>query len=93
MHDKNKDIEVFDIACPKFVPIVESNQSDTKEAEDVVRETLRPLEGTEVDTVILGCTHYPLLRQTIQKVVGDGVTLIDSGAETVSSVSAFTRLL
>ena len=45
MHDKNKDIEVFDIACPKFVPIVESNQSDTKEAEEVVRETLRPLEG------------------------------------------------
>ena len=88
MHDKNKDIEVFDIACPKFVPIVESNQSDTKEAEEVVRETLRPLEGTEVDTVILGCTHYPLLRQTIQKVVGADVTLIDSGAETVSSVSA-----
>ena len=88
MHDKNKDIEVFDIACPKFVPIVESNQSDTTEAEEVVRETLRPLEGTEVDTVILGCTHYPLLRQTIQKVVGDRVTLIDSGAETVSSVSA-----
>ena len=88
MHDKNKDIEVFDIACPKFVPIVESNQSDTTEAEEVVRETLRPLEGTAVDTVILGCTHYPLLRQTIQKVVGDGVTLIDSGAETVSSVSA-----
>jgi len=88
MHDKNKDIEVFDIACPKFVPIVESNQSDTTEAEEVVRETLRPLEGTEVDTVILGCTHYPLLRQTIQKVVGDSVTLIDSGAETVSSVSA-----
>ena len=54
----------------------------------MVRETLRPLEGTGVDTVILGCTHYPLLRQTIQKVVGDGVTLIDSGAETVSSVSA-----
>ena len=80
MHDKNKDIEVFDIACPKFVPIVESNQSDTTEAEEVVRETLRPLEGTAVDTVILGCTHYPLLRQTIQKVVGDSVTLIDSGA-------------
>ncbi len=54
----------------------------------MVRETLRPLEGRAVDTVILGCTHYPLLRQTIQKVVGDGVTLIDSGAETVSSVSA-----
>ena len=88
MHDKNKDIEVFDIACPKFVLIVERNQSDTKEAEEVVRETLRPLEGTKVDTVILGCTHYPLLRQTIQKVVGANVTLIDSGAETVSSVSA-----
>ena len=88
MHDKNKNIQVFDIACPNFVPLVENNQSDTPEAWEIVNETLKPLEGTNVDTVILGCTHYPLLRKTIQKVVGDQVSLIDSGAETVSSVSA-----
>ena len=88
MHDKNKNIQVFDIACPNFVPLVENNQSDTPEAWEIVNETLKPLEGTNVDTVILGCTHYPLLRKTIQKVVGDQVSLIDSGAETVSTVSA-----
>ena len=88
MHDKNKNIQVFDIACPSFVPLVENNQSDTSEAWEIVNETLKPLEGTNVDTVILGCTHYPLLRKTIQKVVGNQVSLIDSGAETVSSVSA-----
>ncbi|WP_298730351.1 glutamate racemase [uncultured Granulicatella sp.] len=88
MHDKNKNIQVFDIACPNFVPLVENNQSDTPEAWEIVNETLKPLEGTNVDTVILGCTHYPLLRKTIQKVVGNQVSLIDSGAETVSSVSA-----
>ena len=88
MHDKNKNIQVFDIACPSFVPLVENNQSDTPEAWEIVNETLKPLEGTNVDTVILGCTHYPLLRKTIQKVVGNQVSLIDSGAETVSSVSA-----
>ncbi len=55
-------------------------------------ETLAPLTTKKIDTLILGCTHYPLLRPIIQNVVGENVQLIDSGAETVGEVSYATRL-
>lgn len=54
----------------------------------MVAETLKQLKKQDVDTLVLGCTHYPLLRPLIQNVMGPGVTLIDSGAETVNDVSA-----
>lgn len=79
-------IEVTSMACPKFVPLVESNETTSSVAKKVVYETLAPLVG-QVDTLILGCTHYPLLRPIIQNVMGPGVKLIDSGAETVRDIS------
>ena len=88
LQKKNHELWVTSLECPKFVPLVESNQTDSPIAKKVVAQTLQPLMGKEFDTLILGCTHYPLLRQRIQAVVGPQVTLIDSGAETVSSVSA-----
>lgn len=78
---------VTSLACPKFVPIVESNEFHSSVAKKVVSETLNPLQLKKLDTLILGCTHYPLLRPLIQNVMGNQVTLIDSGAETVSEVS------
>ncbi|WP_306298346.1 glutamate racemase [Candidatus Enterococcus mansonii] len=75
------------LACPKFVPIVESNEFYSSVAKKIVSETLAPLQIKELDTLILGCTHYPLLRPLIQNVMGNQVKLIDSGAETVSEVS------
>lgn len=75
------------MACPKFVPIVESNEFNSSVAKKVVSETLSPLQLKKLDTLILGCTHYPLLRPLIQNVMGSQVKLIDSGAETVSEVS------
>lgn len=83
---KSPSIEVFSLACPKFVPIVESNEMNSSIAAKVVEESLQPLVG-KVDTLILGCTHYPLLRPLIQKVMGSDVKLIDSGAETVRDIS------
>ncbi|WP_434127649.1 aspartate/glutamate racemase family protein, partial [Enterococcus faecium] len=56
--------------------------ADTDEARRVVRETLAPLVGEELDTLILGCTHYPLLAPIIQEVMGNQVTLINSAEET-----------
>ena len=56
-------------------------------AKKIVAETLAPLTTKKIDTLILGCTHYPLLRPIIQNVVGENVQLIDSGAETVGEVS------
>lgn len=79
-------LTVSSLACPKFVPIVESNETSSSVAKKVVYETLRPLVG-QVDTLILGCTHYPLLRPIIQNVMGKDVKLIDSGAECVRDIS------
>ena len=85
--DKDQGISVISMSCPKFVPLVESNQYNGSIAKKVVAETLKPLLKESVDTLILGCTHYPLLTPLIQNVMGPCVTLIDSGAETVSEVS------
>lgn len=87
MKSKNPNIQVSSLACPKFVPVVESNQYLAPIAKKVVFESLQGLKATNIDTLILGCTHYPLLKPVIQNFVGDKVTLIDSGAETVSEVS------
>ncbi|GFH40011.1 glutamate racemase [Lactococcus insecticola] len=79
-------LAVTSLACPKFVPIVESNETSSSVAKKIVYETLKPLVG-RVDTLILGCTHYPLLRPIIQNVMGQDVKLIDSGAECVRDIS------
>lgn len=80
------DTQVESLACPKFAPIVESNNHQSSLAKKVVYETLRGLAG-QVDTVVLGCTHYPLLRPIIQHALGPGVRLIDSGAECARDIS------
>ncbi|MBM7642367.1 glutamate racemase [Streptococcus loxodontisalivarius] len=80
------DMTVTSLSCPKFAPIVESNEITSSVAKKIVYETLAPLKG-KVDTLVLGCTHYPLLSPIIQNVMGPEVKLIDSGAETVRDVS------
>jgi glutamate racemase len=69
--------EVFEQACPRFVPLVEGGASDGPEVEAAVAEYLRPLREAAVDTLIFGCTHYPFLRAPIARFMGEGVTLID----------------
>ncbi len=75
-------------ACPKFVPLVESSEYDGPIAEKVVHEALKPLLDQNLDTLILGCTHYPLLEPLIKKEMGDTVNVISSGGETAREVSA-----
>lgn len=87
IHQRAPHMTVTSLAAPKFVPVVESNQFNSPLAKQVVAETLAPLKKLTLDTLILGCTHYPLLRTTIQHYMGPQVTLIDSGAETVAEVS------
>lgn len=87
IHSKTPNTKVFSLACPKFVSIVESNEYHSALAKKVVAESLAPLKYQKLDTLILGCTHYPLLRPIIQNVVGSKVRLIDSGKETVGEVS------
>ena len=73
--------------CPLFVPLVEEGWFDHPAAELVAREYLEPLVGAGVDTLVLGCTHYPLLKPLLQRVMGPGVRLIDSGQETAGAVA------
>jgi glutamate racemase len=74
--------KVISKACPLFVPLVEEGKVNDLVAETVVREYLKPLLKEKIDTLLLGCTHYPLLKQTIAKVVGKKVKIVDSANET-----------
>ena len=77
------DAIVFSKACPLLVPIVEEGWQGESVARDIVSHYLSYFEDTEIDTLILGCTHYPLLNRVIQEVVGNEVTLVDS-AESIA---------
>lgn len=83
----NKSVYVKSLACPKFVPLVESGEYEGPLAKKVVAETLSPLKNHHLDTLILGCTHYPLLQPIIQNVMGEDVKVISSGEETAREVS------
>lgn len=77
---------VVQLACPRFVPLVESDEYEGEFARLMVKDTLSQIEGEEFDTAILGCTHYPLLQGFIEEVVGDGVKVLSSAQETAKDV-------
>ncbi|MED1469283.1 glutamate racemase [Bacillus salipaludis] len=78
-------------ACPKFVPLVESGEYDGAIAEKIVTQSLQPMLNLNLDTLILGCTHYPLLGPLIKKVMGPEVNVISSGDETAREISAILQ--
>ncbi len=84
-------VELFSQACPKFVDFVEAGDTTSSAVLAAAEEYLRPLKEQGMDTLILGCTHYPLLTGVIQYVIGDGVVLVSSAEPTANEV--FTRLL
>ncbi|MGK5553194.1 glutamate racemase [Actinomadura kijaniata] len=79
-------IELVSVACPRFVPFVEAGVTGGDEVMEVARGYLEPIVAAGCDTLILGCTHYPLLTGVISYVVGDGVTLVSSADETAKDV-------
>jgi glutamate racemase len=78
---------VIPVACPRLVPFIEADEPFGQELMDAVREYAAPLKEAEVDTVILGCTHYPLIKPVLQRVFGRGVTLVFSADETAREVA------
>jgi glutamate racemase len=74
------------VACPDLVPVIESGFPFDQQVVDTVRSYCAPLRAAEVDTVILGCTHYPLVAPMLQRILGRGVTLVTSGSGVVRSV-------
>ncbi len=81
-------LRVEQAACPLFVPLVEEGWFEHPATALVAGEYLRPLIAQRVDVLVLGCTHYPLLKPLLGQVMGDGVRLIDSADETASAVAA-----
>ena len=75
----NPKVKVFEQACPLFVPLAEEGWLDHKVTQLVAKEYLSELREKNIDSLVLGCTHYPILIDTIQKVIGKNVKLIDSG--------------
>lgn len=80
------DARVFGQPCPLFVPLVEEGWFDHPAAELIAREYLEPLRRAKVDVLVLGCTHYPLLKPLLARVMGPDVTLVDSAEETAKVV-------
>ncbi|OQP06370.1 glutamate racemase [Geobacillus sp. 46C-IIa] len=83
----NPHVRVESLACPKFVPLVESGDFEGEKAVAIVAESLAPLRPRPIDVLILGCTHYPLLAPLIRAYMGKKVKLICSGDETAREVS------
>ncbi|QMU95819.1 glutamate racemase [Microbacterium esteraromaticum] len=86
MLEVNERLRVFTAACPRFVEFVEAGITGTPEVLAVAEEYLAPLREAEVDTLVLGCTHYPFLRGAISYVMGQGVSLVSSDDETAADV-------
>lgn len=83
----HRGIQVWGVACPGFVEIVEQGDVGSPGTLDFVGRTLAPLVQADIDTLILGCTHYPLLADAIRHTLSPGVTLINSAAETARDIS------
>ena len=77
----DSEMETIERACPLFVPLVENGHFNTPVTKLVIEEYLTDIKNAGVDTLILGCTHYPLLAEAIGEFMGEGVTLISPGAE------------
>ena len=78
----NQDVTIYGKACPLFVPLVEEGLLQDPVTDEIARRYLTELIDIDIDTLILGCTHYPLIRSTLGKIVGDRVTLVNPAYET-----------
>jgi glutamate racemase len=83
----NSDVFITARACPLFVPLVEEGWTDHDATRLIAREYLAPLVAADIDTLVLGCTHYPLLKPLLREVLGPDVRLIDSAEETAAETA------
>lgn len=85
--DEAAGMHIVSKACPLFVPLVEEGETESEIARLIAEKYLTELRAEEIDTLVLGCTHYPLLKRTIAEVMGPSVTLVDS-AEAAAAETA-----
>lgn len=91
IHGYNPDIQVTQKACPLLVSLVEEGWTDDPVTDEVIRRYMDSLKKSGVDTLVLGCTHYPLLRKAIGRLVGDEVELVNPAYETAFSLRALLK--
>ena len=91
MHALDPNVRVYSQACPLFVPLVEEGWLDHEVTRLTAQEYLKPVMAENVDTLVLGCTHYPLIKPLLQDVVGPDIRLVDS-AITVAEQAARTLI-
>ena len=84
--------EVVQAACPLFVPLAEEGWTDEPETRSIAERYLAPLRGQQIETLILGCTHYPILSEVIQQTIGADVKLIDSGEAAAREAAELLRM-
>ncbi len=91
LQNLNPNLAVFSTSCPLFVPLVEEGWLEGEVPELAARRYLTPLRDAGIDTLILGCTHYPLLKPLLGQVLGNRISLIDSSEEIAAQVQAILR--
>jgi glutamate racemase len=89
INDVNSEVQVYSKACPLFVPLAEEGWANEEITRLTAQKYLKELVEKGVDTVVMGCTHYPLLRQCLQSVVGDEVKLVDPAYETAKAIKEY----
>src|SRR6185436_20581896 len=87
IHALDAGVQVVPVACPRLVTLIEGDDPFGEETVAAVREYAAPVKEAGCDTVVLGCTHYPLIRPILQRVLGRGVTLVFSAEETAREVA------
>lgn len=86
IHERDSEITVFGKACPLFVPLVEEGLLNDPVTVEIASRYLGELKSKDIDTLILGCTHYPLIRKTVGRIMGEEVTLVNPAYETAVSL-------
>ena len=91
IEELDSELEVFTEACPLFVPLIEEGWIEDSVTDSVIARYLEKMLRHDVDTLVLGCTHYPLLRAAIQRFVGPKITLVDSAQNTALAVQKLLK--
>ena len=91
IHDVDPNLKVFSKACPLFVPLAEEGWHSGEITRKIIEAYLGDLLKKDIDVMILGCTHYPLLKSAIKDVVGGDILLVDSAEETAEEISSSGR--
>lgn len=89
LKEMKSDIEVYNQSCPKIVPLLENGSLDKEELNVILREYLFDFYKTSIDTLVLGCTHYPLVSEEIRNIIGDKVKLVNPAIRTVEKLKEY----